>query len=307
MFITLNLAYPEKSAIEFEKRQYPDGQQDLILGPDIIDKLVSYKSWIKVHQKNVKILSRLNSFKDLEIIILANRTLRSMGASSVFLEVPYFMGARSDRKFVGGSVNYLKEVICPIINSQNFDQVIVTDPHSDVLEACLNNYSKNSNINLVKWALPQIDNTNDAREKVWLVSPDAGAYKKIFDVAKHFDIRNVVTATKVRDIVTGNINSTEISIDQEPEKRKFVIVDDICDGGRTFIELAKAIREKRNRSMFGDEIYLIVTHGIFSKGFAELSKHFDKIFCTNSFSDVYDTWFDGYKDHPTKVKQLNIF
>jgi ribose-phosphate pyrophosphokinase len=50
-----------------------------------------------------------------------------------------------------------------------------------------------------------------------------------------------------------------------------VIVDDICDGGRTFLEIAKTIRsKKRNISIFGDKIYLVVTHGIFSAGFDEL-------------------------------------
>jgi hypothetical protein len=37
-----------------------------------------------------------------------------------------------------------------------------------------------------------------------------------------------------------------------------VIVDDICDGGRTFLEMQKTIRSERNISIFGDKIYLVV-------------------------------------------------
>jgi ribose-phosphate pyrophosphokinase len=74
-----------------------------------------------------------------------------------------------------------------------------------------------------------------------------------------------------------------------------VIVDDICDGGRTFLEIAKTIRSERNISIL--KIYLVVTHGIFSAGFDELKKHFDGIYCTNSVSDIDNEL----------VKQLNIF
>jgi ribose-phosphate pyrophosphokinase len=192
------------------------------------------------------------------------------------------MGARSDRKFSEGSVNYLKQVICPIINAQNFNTVLVLDPHSDVLEACLNNYQKLDNHTVVKHALTDIDNKNGAQERIVLVSPDAGAYKKIFDVAQKFDITNVVTAMKHRDIKTGKITHTEIpDITKYGENHKFVIVDDICDGGRTFIELAKEIRKHNTIS----DIYLIVTHGIFSAGFEELGRHFTKIYTTNSVSN----------------------
>jgi len=38
--------------------------------------------------------------------------------------------------------------------------------------------------------------------------------------------------------------------------------------------------------MFGTEVYLIVTHGIFSAGFETLNQYFDKIFTTNSVKDI---------------------
>jgi ribose-phosphate pyrophosphokinase len=39
------------------------------------------------------------------------------------------------------------------------------------------------------------------------------------------------------------------------------MVDDICDGGRTFIELAKELR-----GMGAEKVHLYVTHGFFTKG-----------------------------------------
>jgi ribose-phosphate pyrophosphokinase len=269
----LNLVNQEKGDIRYKISKFPDGQQtiDLECGRAF------------VQGKDVKIISRISTFRDLEIIIAANQALREMAVSSVHLYVAYFLGARSDRKFQDGGVNYLKHVICPVINSQKFDSVIVLDPHSDVLEACLNNFEKIENHVIVKHALSNIDNKNDAQDRIILVSPDGGALKKIYGVAEEFQIPNIITAMKHRDIKTGKITHTEIPL-SEPKyykDMKFVIVDDICDGGRTFIELAKAIQNQVPDA----KIYLVVTHGIFSAGFEELNKWFEKIYTTNSYSD----------------------
>jgi ribose-phosphate pyrophosphokinase len=276
----LNLTNPNDSDVKFKISKFPDGQQTV--------DIESY-----VDGLNVTIYSRMNSFRDIELIISANQALREMGVGSVSLYVPYFLGARSDRKFQQGGINYLKNVICPIINTQKFDCVLVLDPHSDVLEACLNNFEKINNHTIVKYALTDIDNKNDAHNRICLVSPDAGAYKKIFDVAKEFGIDNIVTATKVRDLKTGKILRTEVPTPDMHNDIKYVIVDDICDGGRTFTEIAKAIKAVRPTA----KIYLIVTHGIFSAGFEELNAQFEKIFSTNSYGDF---------DNP-KLLQFNVF
>jgi ribose-phosphate pyrophosphokinase len=291
--ITLNLVNPEKSQIKYKVSKFPDGQQTV--------DLTDFNDLLR-YEDAVKISSRLNTFQDLELIICAVAAIRNIKSNrEIALYVPYFMGARSDRKFMDGGVNYLKQVICPIINSLKLDSILVLDPHSDVLEACLDNYDKVDNHTVVKYALSDIDNKNDAQERICLVSPDAGAYKKIFDVAKKFSINNVVTANKVRDLKTSKILSTEVpnlpgSVGDELQ---YVIIDDICDGGRTFIELAKAIKTQRADA----KVYLIVTHGIFSAGFKELSQYFERIYTTNSYREVVDNEY-GEK---TCTTSFNVF
>lgn len=290
----LNLVYPELSDINFTVSKFPDGQQTLSIQENY------YGSFIG---KIVMIKSRLNSFEDLELIICANQALKNLGSDNIHLYVPYFTGARSDRKFENGGVNYLKQVICPIINSQDFKSVTVMDPHSDVLEACLNNFSKIDNIKLVDEALSYLIKENEER-KVALVSPDAGSLKKIYDVAKHFGITNVTTASKVRDIKTGTILRTELPVMDLDDIEHIIIIDDICDGGRTFIELAKEIKKQTDKP-----IYLIVTHGIFSGGYEKLSDELDGIFCTNSFKDINfgTVRVQSRQQREDFVKQLNIF
>lgn len=290
----LNLAYPENSEIKFKISKFPDGQQTLDLTDFFIGTFL---------EKSVAIKSHLNSFKDLELIICANQILRNLGAKYVHLYVPYFSGARSDRQFQEGGVNYLKQVICPIINAQNFSSVTVLDPHSDVLEGCLNNFKKKNNFELVKFALTKIDNKDGAQNRICLVSPDAGAYKKVYDVAKEFKIEKIITATKVRDLKTGNIIRTEIPVLDQHNDLAYVIVDDICDGGRTFLELAKVIKEGRPTA----KVYLVVTHGIFSAGFNQLSEIIDGIFTTNSVKDFDLSLYSDKIYDKDYLKQLNVF
>jgi ribose-phosphate pyrophosphokinase len=277
--ITLNLIDINESQIKYEISKFPDGQQTLnILTSPQLKKVVDDKY-------EVEIVSRLNDFKNLELILCATSALKNIGVQNIHLYTPYFIGARSDRKFVEGGVNYLKDIISPIINAQDYKSVTVLDPHSDVLEATLNNFKKVNNFNLVNFALEKIGDLED----VVLVSPDGGALKKIFDVAKSFNIPTMINAIKHRDIKTGQITHTEVP-DFNFKNNKFVIIDDICDGGRTFVELAKVIKEKRPTA----EIYLVVTHGIFSAGFNTLNDYFNGIFSTNSYSDVKDDNLSTY-------------
>jgi ribose-phosphate pyrophosphokinase len=94
-------------------------------------------------------------------------------------------------------------------------------------------------------------------------------------------------ASKHRDIQSGKILSTYVPLkDGEHTNNNFLIVDDICDGGRTFIEIAKVIHEIRPKA----KVSLAVTHGIFSAGFNELSKYIEHIYCTNSIYNIEDNF-----------------
>jgi ribose-phosphate pyrophosphokinase len=280
--------------IDYKISKFPDGQQTV----DIVD------THFNRTKPTVQIRSRMNDFKDLELILCATQSLRNLGITEIELYVPYFLGGRSDRLFQYGGVHYLKQVIVPIINSQGYCKVKVFDPHSDVLEALITNFAKTNNHQLVKFALEKIDNKNGARDRICLVSPDAGAYKKIFDVVKEFQIDNIITANKVRDVKSGEIIRTEIPVLDQHRDLSYVILDDICDGGRTFIELAKVMKDSRPTT----KLYLVVSHGIFSKGLKELSQYFDGIFTTDSIRDMEDSEFgERNKKYLDKLKQYNLF
>lgn len=306
---TLNLVNPNDIlSFKYELSKFPDGQQSLRLVED------GYNTFylLKENPQGITIKSRLNTFQDLEIIICATQALKEVGVTRIRLYIPYCMGARSDRKFIAGGVNYVKHVIAPIINSQGYEKVTILDPHSDVLEACINNFEKIDNGSLAEFAFKDYfiskgfetwENSNF--EKIRLLSPDAGALKKVFHVAECIRYKhNVIIASKHRNLETGKIDFTEVPMDPNDADKDVFIFDDICDGGRTFIEIAKVIEEKRKLSSsvkpehYGKN-YLVVTHGIFSANYELLNEYFERIYTTNSVKDI--------SADITLVKQLNVF
>lgn len=275
----LNLTDLRASEVKYEYRKYPDGQQDIIIDPTTFEL-------------HVEIQSKMNSFLDIEKIICATKSLRRLEVITLNLYIPYLLGARSDRKFVTGGNSYLVDVVAPIINSLNFNKVTVMDVHSDVAAACINNLEVLSNEELLNFVIKDLCIHT-------VISPDAGSEKKIYSLLKESGCTNLVVASKHRDISTGKILSTEINV--KNIKGNTLIIDDICDGGRTFIEIAKAIDSHMSPK---PKKYLMITHGIFSNGYKELSEYFDGIYCTNSVKDCGDYWGNDLQE--TKVKQLKV-
>jgi ribose-phosphate pyrophosphokinase len=139
----------------------------------------------------------------------------------------------------------------------------------------------------------------------YLISPDAGSNKKIYDLAKSIGYTNeIIRCDKLRDIPTGQIIETIVYKD-DLDGKDAIIVDDICDGGKTFIELAKVLKQKNV-----GKIYLVVTHGIFSNGFEGLAEYISGIYTTNSVKDIQDDIVNTFPVPTTIhnfVKQLNVF
>lgn len=287
----LNLVYPERSDIPYKVITFSDSQVHFQLTDPSFD----------LDGQDVIIKSR-SSWSDLQVVLAAYSALREAYVDKIYLNIPYFLGARSDRKFTKGGCNYVKDVIAPIINELALSQVYVLDPHSDVVEACINNFDKEDNVNLVKWATLDIygpieESGPNSKYPFVLISPDAGALKKIYHVAEQIGYDgDIIVASKHRDIKTGKILSTDVPLHPQHALKDFVIIDDICDGGRTFIEISKKIRDAYPNA----KTYLIVTHGIFSQGISELACWFHGVYCTNSVAD-----FPQYES--SFFKQLNVF
>lgn len=246
----------------FSRIKYPDGQ-------------ISAKSE-NVSEFFTEVRERINSYEDLFYVrSIADVIELSGGTCSLF--IPCMFGQRSDRRFSKGQSFDLK-LICDVINSCNFSSVTILDPHSDVCMALINRSLKITSLIYVREAMLQIQANKAAGDatKLVLVSPDAGAYKKVFEYGQTLSL-SVTAANKHRDL-KGNIDLVFVG---DVKDRDCLIVDDYCDGGRTFVTLATKLKEQGAR-----KVYLYITHGLFSNGFNDLYTVVDHIYCTNSIYDL---------------------
>lgn len=225
---------------------------------------------------------------DLVDLIMLVNALRQENFSDISLSIPYFPFARQDRVMTSGEANAL-QAISQVFNMLNLKHIEIYDPHSDVLEALFPPGVLSINRQWEIWA-PRISEYEDLTS-IGLVSPDTGALKKVYKLA---DVLNVpvVCAQKVRDVSTGKITSTTIDVSNVLKLTSLYVVDDICDGGRTFIELAKAIRSQG----YTGKLVLCVTHGIFSQGL-EVLGHYDTIRCSNNLSGLNIQQFNNRNNH----------
>lgn len=215
------------------------------------------------------VVSLTNSVKLLQLLEVSN-ALDHLFAKKKELVIPYLMAARYDRLMQHGDSLDL-EVVANLINSCGFDKVILFDPHSEASGLLIRH-----SVSLTNKAMVEQYKEPDAI----IICPDAGAAKKI---GAYFgwnpNLKEIVYCNKSRDLSTGTIK-LEVLNAEHCTGRNCVIIDDICDGGATFLAIASQVRPK--------QMTLVVSHGIFSKGFSELEKRFQQIIVSDSFGTEYN-------------------
>lgn len=254
-----------KTQIAFESFTFSGGEEHIRFNP------ADFVTTVKI-----EIFERLTDSSKLVKLLIAVDALKRLlnEATSIELVIPYFPYARQDRVCVEGEA-LGAAVMANFINNLDFAKVTIWDAHSEVSPALLNRVINVEQVDLLKRCgeLNQRLSTGE----LTLISPDAGASKKTIKIAETFNGEpEVIQAQKVRNLKTGEILKTEIL--GNVEGKKVLITDDICDGGRTFIELAKVLKNKG-----AVEISLFITHGIFSKGLEVFEGLIDAIYTTDSF------------------------
>lgn len=223
--------------------------------------------------KEVTVTIRVQSFNDFGLLLMAIDALRRFHVEKINVFIPYFPAARQDRVMVEGEPLSVK-VYADLLNQLQVDKVTVYDAHSEVTSAVLNNCEVVSNHRFIKQIIDKLG------EEIVLISPDGGALKKIYKVSEYLGGLPVVECSKKRNVKNGKLEGFKV-YEEDLEGEICLIVDDICDGGGTFLGLAEALKKKN-----AGDLYLAVSHGIFNKGFETLNQKFTKIFTTDSFKDV---------------------
>lgn len=177
--------------------------------------------------------------------------------AELVLDLCYLPYARQDRVCNDGESHALK-VFSTWLNSLKFDTVVITDPHSYVAEALIDNMVSIPQEAGFEKYLRSVKTGYDV-----LIAPDAGAAKKV-EKCRHAHVGVYGSAPEIR--VAHKVRKegrVEVSLDVSGLTDKRVcVIDDICDGGATFISLAECFNGPH--PVEPETLDLYVSHGIFS-------------------------------------------
>lgn len=162
----------------------------------------------------------------------------------ILLDVPFLPYGRQDKN-ISNDATFARNVIVRIL-SMAYYSIYTDDIHSP-------HHEVNNRVPDLKEVL--LDTKPDI-----ICFPDEGASKRGYPTYFY----NTIILDKDRDQLTGDIKGLKFLIEgseKELPNTKVLIVDDLTDGGRTFIEAAKLLKGAGAK-----EVYLYTTHGIYSKG-----------------------------------------
>lgn len=223
------------------------------------------------------------SHNDLFMLGMWADACRRRGSRMILL-MPYLPGARADHS---DFVPLGAEVYSRFIAMLGIDDLVILDPHSPVMPSILTH--------LMKREPHVIDGTQLVAKHVvpkgcytGIIAPDKGAVARASAAAEAAGLP-LYKAEKKRDPDTGKLSG--FTCEPLPGEGRFLVVDDICDGGGTFMGLAAAIADA---NIIGDEhpaeltrrwkdrLGLYVSHGVFSGNASALSRHFGEVWTTDS-------------------------
>ena len=256
MSVTLYM-YGSEREVYFHK--FPAGEIGCALSEEVLHSIAQ---WGKKSSCTINMLFQEND-DIFKVLCLADALKEVQPAMKLHLNVPYFPAARADRCMCEGDAFGLR-VYVNVLTTVSWESVRVVDPHSSVLAGMFPpGVLKVSNLQDI-WTR---ENLFDGKspDKFVLIAPDQGAYKKVSNLAEKLDVP-MITCQKVRhhssrgDFINIDVDEKRIEELHQRGFDHFVVVDDICDGGGTFVALAKTVGNSVQN------LHLRVTHGIFSKG-----------------------------------------
>lgn len=229
----------------FQTIRYPAGEYQVRVRPESLDLV----------QDVTAICVRGGDPETLMQGMMAYNAVQFLLQSKLSFVFPYMPYGRADRQFTHGDCFGLLAFLS-MVDGMATDFVYTLDLHGKVPRPTLSAVPTTINV-------PADSIMLDAYNHVYTLTgiqpvvllPDAGAagrYEYIFPVG------TVFLASKRRDGATGQLSGFDVPT--LPAGRPVLIVDDICDGGGTFLGIASALRSSYQMN----SLHLHVTHGVFS-------------------------------------------
>lgn len=180
----------------------------------------------------------------LQLATLCNKI--SKNGLKPMLLVPFLPYGRQDKEVSNETTFALSVFLNVLNNSRLFARVATVDAHNTSIEGLINISANNYLEGVIKLTEPDV-----------ICFPDKGATTRGYST----EGRPSLHLDKVRNQSTGEIEGLEYKGELDLTNKVILIIDDLCDGGRTFIEAAKLLYSKG-----AFRVCLFTTHGIYSKG-----------------------------------------
>lgn len=255
-------------SIEFTTTIFPDGTSQ-------VWKIKDFPADFDEHHDEVKILWQFENEAELfHVCQLSHLLEKEYQLEDQVLVVPYLPYGRQDKQ-VSNSTSFALHTFTDILYHANISRIETFDAHSSVQTGT---YIESTSPNEFHHSIFDHD---------VVCFPDKGALTRY---SRAFEGVPMIYCEKIRNQLNGEITGLEVKNPSGVDLNglKILIIDDICDGGMTFIKVAEALKA----STTPQTIDLAVSHGLFSKGKQCLyDAGINTIYTTNSL--IKNT--DGYK------------
>ena len=269
----LNLTNVEKSDIKWSISRFPDGEVQITLGEF-------------TRKDTIQVLCRITNAEELFLVQQVFDILdRNEMVYDVF--IGYLMGMRMDRVMDLNRPFTLK-IVAEILKDSKARTFEILEPHSGRTFYEFDTYERR---------VPDLS----ILEGYQIILPDAGA-KKRYEDTMYFSFGfdpDTVFCSKVRDEKTGKILRIQVDNPEVLSDRPMLIIDDLCDGGGTFLGIAEAIRAIKPDA----KLNIKVVHAVNGVGLQRLSQTFDHVYITNSYKD----WEHQSTPFPANITQTDAY
>jgi ribose-phosphate pyrophosphokinase len=267
------ISMPTDEGVKYRLIKYPGGEKQIQIVPTefaAINEAAVVDVWAQIQNGEIMDLALLTSAL---APFYKKSSVNGGRISKVNLYLPYLPYARADRRFVEGDCEGLASFAW-LLNQLDYDNVYTYDVHSKAAFEHIQNLVEKP----IRPFLEKAINHIGGLRGLTIILPDKGA-QRYMPLLNEMGIKRIATGGKVRDPQTGKLSGFTFP----PVKvKKGLIIDDICDGGGTFLGLADKILETNPKA----KLYLYTTHGIYSQGTGKLLEKFEQLYCTGTFKSA---------------------
>lgn len=237
--------------VEIIATRFPDKTQQVYQINPTLFKPLSVITW--------------NYENDSELMTLAQLVdnMRSNGVRAIQLDMPYLPYGRQDKP-IRNDMTFGLHTFAKLLNSLDLDVITTYDAHSKMATELIKNLKN----------IPPSHIYNEIKNNAYdlIAFPDHGA---LYRYSNNYKPR--VYGEKFRDPDNGNIIGYELIDDgvngdmtllQTKSNINVLVVDDLVDGGATFIKLAELIKKQNNTAV----LHLCISHVIQPKAIDKLKE-----------------------------------